>query len=225
MFVLKDLPPSLDAGLLDKLRQCETATIGHFMLAGFMDARIQPIQTGSRIAGTAITVRTHGTDSTIISHALSQARPGDVLVIDRSGEARHASWGLVTSVAAKVAGLAGVIIDGRACDLGDIRAVGLPLWCIGPSPILTRPLAMAGDFNIPVNCGGVVVNPGDAILADDSGVLVLAPREIAAVADHALELQAKEVGILERVRAGTKLTEISGATKAIMAAMAKQPKA
>ena len=225
MFVLKDLPPSLDAALLDRLRRCETATIGHFLLAGFMDVRIQPIQTGARIAGTAVTVRTHGTDSTIISHALSQARAGDVLVIDRSGEARHASWGLVTSTAAKVAGLAGVIIDGRACDLGDIRAVGLPLWCLGPSPLLTQPLTMAGDFNIPVNCGGVVVNPGDAVLADDSGVLVLAPGEIAAVAEHALDLQAKEIGILERIRAGTKLTEISGATAAIAAAMAKQSKA
>jgi regulator of RNase E activity RraA len=84
---------------------------------------------------------------------------------------------------------------------------------------------MAGDFNIPVNCGGVVVRPGDAVLADDSGVLVLAPREIPAVAAHALDLQAKEVGILERIRAGTKIAEISGATAAIQAAMAKQPKA
>jgi regulator of RNase E activity RraA len=222
MFVLKDLPPPVAPSLLDRLRRVETATVGHFLLAGFMDVRIQPIQSGLRIAGTAITVRTHGTDSTIISHALSQARPGDVLVIDRSGETRHASWGLVTSTAAKVAGLAGVIIDGRACDLGDIRNVGLPLWCLGPSPLLTRPLTMAGDFNIPVSCGGVTVNPGDAVLADDSGVLVLAPGEIEAVADHALDLQQKELGILDRIRAGAKLTEISGASAAIAAVMAKQ---
>src|SRR5258708_7036814 len=106
MFVLKDLPPPVAPALLEKLRRVETATVGHFLLAGFMDVRIQPIQSGLRIAGTAITVRTHGIDSTIIGHALGQARPGDVLVIDRSGETRHASWGLVTSTAAKVARLA-----------------------------------------------------------------------------------------------------------------------
>ncbi len=223
MFVLKPMPPQIDAALIAKLAKVETATVGHFRLADFMDVRVQPIQTGARIAGTAVTVRTHGTDSTIISHAVSQLRRGDVLIIDRSGETRHASWGLVTSTAAKVAGAAGVIIDGRACDLGDIRAVGLPLWCIGTSPILTRPLVMAGDFNVPVSCGGVTVNPGDAVLADDSGVLVLAPHEVAAVADHALDIQAKELDILARIRAGTKLNEISGATRLIEAAMAKKP--
>jgi len=222
MFVLKDLPPSLDAALLAKLQRCETATIGHFMLAGFMDARIQPIQTGTRIAGTAVTVRTHGTDSTIISHALSQARAGDVLVIDRSGEARHASWGLVTSTAAKVAGLAGVIIDGVATDIGEVRKYGVPLWCRGLSPVTTKRIGLAGEFCVPVSCGGVDVRPGDVIIADECGIVVLDPKEAEAAADRAIGMQDAEGKSRARLDAGERLPDISGATKMLQEALAKQ---
>src|SRR5205085_243356 len=117
MFVLNDMPRQLDAAAMQRLAKVETATVGHFRLANFMDLRIQPIQPGWRIAGTAVTVRTHGIDSAITSHALGLVRPGDVLVIDRSGQDRIGSWGLVTSTAALVAGCAGVIIDGRSADI------------------------------------------------------------------------------------------------------------
>lgn len=210
LFDVRPMPPQLDAALLDRLRAVETATIGHFRLHGFMGPRLQPIQHGARVAGTAVTVRTVGIDPTAILIALDALRQGDLLVIDRSGEDRHACFGAVMSAAVRQAGVAGVVIDGRACDFADIRAQGMPLWCNGPSPMLGRRGELGGAVNVPVSCGGVAVHPGDAVLADDSGIVVLAPHEVPEVADEGLRRQEHEARVLARMAAGERLTDIAG---------------
>jgi regulator of RNase E activity RraA len=207
---VRDKPPRIPEEALARLRQVETATVGHFRLGGFMAPRLRSMLPGSRIAGTAVTVRTLDIDSTAILIAIDALRAGDLLVVDRGGEDRHACFGAVTSFAVRQSGAAGVVIDGRACDIADIRKQGMPLWCTGSSPVLGRRLDLGGGVNVPINCGGVVVAPGDAILADDGGILVADPAGLDAMIDEALERQRREVVIFERLAAGEKLSDIAG---------------
>ena len=204
------MPRQVEATTIERLSLVETATVGHLQMDGFMGCELQPIQQGVRIAGTVVTVRTVGIDSTAILVALDALRPGDVLVVDRCGEDRHACFGAVTSAVARKAGVVGVVIDGRACDLPDIRAQGMPLWCRGASPILGRRLNLGGGVNIPISCGGVSVEPGDAILADDSGILVVSPKELDTMIAAALQHQAREEILLHRIGMGERLSDIVG---------------
>src|SRR5256714_15444951 len=107
VFTLNSLPAALDALLVDKLLHAEPATIGHFRNWGFMDPAIRAQQPDVRIAGPAVTVRAPGVDGTIVGYALGQVRPGDVLVIDRCGDHRHAAFGGLVAYACKVAKLGG----------------------------------------------------------------------------------------------------------------------
>jgi len=212
MFQLEAMPPQIDAARLDRLRQVETATVGHFRHHGFMDPSLRAVIPDRRVAGTAVTVRIPGPDSAMLHHALGLVRPGDFLVVDRCGDQRHACWGGVVTFNAAHAGVVGAVVDGRATDFEEVRRRDFPLWCSGPSPITTKILGLGGALNIPVACGGVMVNPGDAILADESGILVLAPDEIEEVVEEALARQAREPDLLARIEAGEKLGAISGAT-------------
>ena len=222
MFTLKDMPPQIDAALLRKLSTVETATIGHFRHSGFMDPQIRAVLPQHRIAGTAVTIRIAGPDSALLHHFLGLVRPGDFIVIDRCGDRKHACWGGVVTKAAKHAGVVGGVVDGFATDFVETRETDMPLWCLGPTPITTKKLALGGDLNVPVSCGGVTVNPGDAILADESGVLVLPPAIVDWAADTALAMQEREPKTIARILAGEKLGDISGATAMIEAALAKQ---
>jgi regulator of RNase E activity RraA len=222
VFTLNALPAALDARLVQKLVQAEPATIGHFRNWGFMDPAIRAMQPDVRIAGPAVTVRAPGVDGTIVGYALGQVRRGDVLVIDRCGDHRHAAFGGLVAYACKVAGLAGVIIDGVATDIGEVRKYGVPLWCRGLSPVTTKRIGLAGEFCVPVSCGGVDVRPGDVIIADECGIVVLDPKEAEAAADRAIAMQEGEVKSRARLDAGEKLPDISGATKMLQEALAKQ---
>ena len=222
MFILKDLPPLVGPALVHKLVKAEPATIGHFRNWGFMDPAIRAMQSDVRIAGPAVTVRVPGVDGTIVGYALGQVRPGDVLVIDRCGDHRHAAFGGLVAYACKVAKLAGVIIDGVATDIGEVRKYGVPLWCRGLSALTTKRIGLAGEFCVPVSCGGVNVKPGDVIIADECGIVVLDRTEAEAAADRAIGMQDAEAASRKRLDAGEKLPDISGATKMLQEALAKQ---
>jgi regulator of RNase E activity RraA len=222
VFTLKPLPARLDHKLVEKLVKAEPATIGHFRNWGFMDPAIRAMQPDVRIAGPAVTVRAPGMDGTIVGYALGQVRPGDVLVIDRCGDHRHAAFGGLVAYACKVAGLAGVIIDGVATDIGEVRKYKVPLWCRGLSAVTTKRIGLAGEFCVPVSCGGVAVGPGDVIVADECGIVVLDRAEAEAAAERAIGMQEAEAASRKRLDTGEKLPEISGATKVLQEALAKQ---
>jgi 4-hydroxy-4-methyl-2-oxoglutarate aldolase len=222
MFALNPLPPQISPALVQKLVRAEPATIGHFRDWGFMDPGIRAMQSDRRIAGTAVTVHQPGVDGTIVGYALGQIRPGDVLVIDRCGDMRHAGFGGLVCYAAKVAKVAGVIVDGVVTDIGEIRQYGVPVWCRGLSAVTAKRIGLAGTFCMPISCGGVAVRPGDVIIADECGVVVLDPADAEAAADKAIGMQEAEVKSRARLDAGEKLPDISGATKMLEEAMAKQ---
>lgn len=224
-YVVEKMPPQVSGEVLALLRGVETATVGHWRHWGFVDRAVQPVLAGRRVAGTAVTLAIPGPDSTLLHHALGLLRPGDILVVDRLGDDRHACWGGGVTVAAKAAGAAAGVVDGPCTDREEIEASDFPMWCRGLAPITTRLYDLGGMLNKPIACGGAVVMPGDAILADDSGVLVLPPGEAEAVARAALARQERGEGNQKKVAVGAKLGELSGASAKVLAALEAAAKA
>jgi 4-hydroxy-4-methyl-2-oxoglutarate aldolase len=212
------MPSQVSAEVIALLEQTETATVGHWRHWGFCDRRIQPLLRRKRVAGTAVTLAIPGPDSTLLHHALGLLRPGDILVVDRLGDDRHACWGGGVTVAAKAAGAKAGVVDGPCTDLEEVEASDFPLWCRGIAPITTRIYDLGGRLNKPVSIGGVAVMPGDAVLCDESGVLVLPPGEAEAEARAAIERQARGLATQDRVAKGEKLGAISGASGKVLGA-------
>ena len=221
MYVLNPLPKQVDRALLDLLVQAEPAVIGHFRYTGFMSPAIRAHFQDRRIAGTAVTVRAPGMDGAMVHHAVGQARPGDVLVIDRCGDNAIATIGGAVAYAARAAGVAGIIVDGLVTDLGELRQYGVPVWSRGTSAVTVKTLGLGGDFCLPVSCGGVGVTPGDAILADENGILVLPAEDIRESATRALQMMKDEKRTLARIDAGEKYPDIMGSTQVIQDAIDK----
>jgi 4-hydroxy-4-methyl-2-oxoglutarate aldolase len=215
-YEIEPMPPQISAEVIALLEQTETATVGHWRHWGFCDRRIQPLLRRRRVAGTAITVAIPGPDSTLLHHALGLLRPGDILLVDRLGDDRHACWGGGVTVAAKTAGAKAGVVDGPCTDLEEVEASDFPLWCRGIAPITTRIYDLGGRLNQPVSVGGVVVMPGDAVLCDESGVLVLPPAEAESEARAAIERQARGLATQDRVANGENLGAISGATAKVL---------
>ncbi|MFD1911211.1 RraA family protein [Halodurantibacterium flavum] len=214
------VPPQVDAGLRQGFAEVEIATIGHFRHRGFVDRRLRPIApVPGVLTGTAVTVAIPATDSTLLHHAMSVVRPGDVVVIDRLGDRRHACLGGGVAFAAKVAGAVAVVLDGPCTDPDEIIEVGLPVYCSGVSAITTRLNDLGGALNLPVSCGNVPVMPGDLVVMDACGVLILPPFEAPEVLEEARIRQARAGRNRGRIEAGEKLGDLSGATRLVAAAL------
>ena len=222
MFNIQPMPPQIDALLIELLEQVETATVGHVLHSGFVDRSIRAVLDGKRVAGTAVTLRIPHADSTLLHELTALVRPGDIVLIDRCGDDRHACWGGVITNAMKLAGVKAGVIDGPATDLTEVRRVDMPLWCRGPSSITTKLLGLEGALNVPISVGGQTVHPGDAVLCDESGVIVMRPHEAHAVAMRAIAMQEDELVLLARLRAGEKLPAISGASAQVAAKRSPQ---
>lgn len=218
MYQIGPMPDPIAPDLLAGLGTCEPATIGHVRDDGFVDPAISCRLEGAWIAGTAVTLSLPAGDGTLLSHAMRLIRPGDVLMIDLRGDLRHACWGGVLTEAATIAGLAGVVIDGMATDIAAIRQQKLPVWSRGLAAKTTKLRNLGGVMNQPVSIGGVTVRPGDAVLADENGVLVLPPAELPAIITRTLHMQAEELRLLKRLHAGEVLPDISGASAMVAAA-------
>lgn len=217
MFNVNPMPKQIDPELISRMERVETATIGHFLHSGFLDRDLRAVLPEKRVGGTAVTVRLPHADSTILHYLTKMVRPGDFILVDRCGDSKHACWGGVVTHAMKLGGIVGAAIDGPATDFSEIRRVELPMWCRGPAPITTKILGLEGAINVPVSIGGQMVNPGDAVIADESGVVILQPEQAAWAVDKALAMQEAELVLLERLRQGEKLPDISGATKLVEA--------
>lgn len=211
MFITNPMPPQISDELIMLLERVETATVGHFMHSGFVDRHISAVLPNKRIAGTAVTIRIPHADSTLLHWLTAEVRPGDIVLVDRCGDDRHAAWGGVITNCMKMAGVKAGVIDGPATDFGEIARVDMPMWCRGPSAITTKLLGLEGAVNVPITVGGQVVHPGDAILCDESGVIVLDPSDAKRIAETAIGMQEAELVLLDRLRKGEKLPDISGA--------------
>ncbi len=137
-----------------------------------MDAQIHNMTNDEKIAGVACTVRVYPGDNLMVHKALDVAQPGDVIVIDANGNTATAVLGDMLVTKAQHRGIAGFIVDGLVRDLEAMREVGLPVFARGVTP--AGPLHRGpGEINFPASCGGVVVQPGDVVVGDTTGVVVI----------------------------------------------------
>lgn len=219
MYIIEALPDAINPEELSVLLRAEPATIGHFITTGIVSPQIRAHFENLRAVGTAVTVKMPGADGGILHYAMGCARPGDFLVVDRCGERVTAAMGGAMAYAAKQAGIAGIIIDGYVTDLGEIRQHGVPVWSWGASAITTRVKGEAGEFCTAVQCGGVVARPGDAVIADENGIVILPPAKALALARRAIEFQEKEKHTLARLAQGEKFPDVVGSRAVIDAAI------
>lgn len=177
-----------------------------------MDTGITAAWTGARLAGPAFTVQGAGGDNLALQHAIVQAPEGSVLVADVNG-APWGHWGEVLAVAAQVRNLAGLVIDGGVRDTVEMAGLDFPVFSRHVHVRGTRKL-FRGDLGVPVLVGDVTVHPGDLVVADADGVVVV-PQQ---VADHVLEVAdqrvAKEADIMRRLYAGESTLDVYGLTEA-----------
>lgn len=151
---------------------------------GALDSRIRAMRPGLRLCGTAFTVDVRPGDNLMIHAALMLARPGDVLVVDGKGDTTSALMGELMCAHAVKAGLAGVVVDGAIRDVETLRTGALPVYACGSNPNgPTR--TQGGRIGYPVSVGGVVVEPGDLVVGDDDGVVVVSRREASAMLEAA----------------------------------------
>lgn len=221
MYIIEALPDAINPEELSVLMRAEPATIGHFITTGIVSPQIKAHFENLRTVGTAVTVKMPGADGGILHYAMGCARPGDFLVVDRCGESVTAAMGGAMAYAAKQAGIAGIVIDGYVTDLGEIRQHGVPVWSWGASAITTRVKGEEGEFCTVVQCGGVVVRPGDAVIADENGIVILPPDQALALARRAIEFQENEKHTLARLAQGEKFPDVVGSRSVINAAIGK----
>lgn len=173
-----------------------------------LDPALRPIYPGARLVGRALPVRTHPADNLALHLALEQAAPGDVLVVDGRQEA-CGYWGEVLAVAAQARGVAGLVIDGGVRDIVEQEQLGFPVFS---RSICVRRTGKAhrGIVGSPLTVAGVLVQPGDAVLADGDGVVVLPPEAVTPTLAAAHARIAKETAFMQRLRAGELTLDVYG---------------
>jgi 4-hydroxy-4-methyl-2-oxoglutarate aldolase len=182
---------SWDPALIERFRKVAPSTIGHFVEDGFMDPGIKPLSRNVKLVGPAVTVRQLSNRS-VMSKAIELARPGDVIVVDRGGERRRATGGDNTARRCQRAGIAGMVIDGPSGDVIEIQEMGFLVFSRGVAALHGVTMAREGTINAPVSCGDVIVRPGDLILGDDNGIVVIQPETAEAILVQAEAIEADE---------------------------------
>jgi 4-hydroxy-4-methyl-2-oxoglutarate aldolase len=171
---------------------------------GALSSRIAPLAPTMRLAGPALTIDVRPGDNLMIHAAMALARPGDVLVIDGKGDESCALMGEIMVSQCMAIGIAGVIVYGAVRDTEAIRELGFPMYAIGANPNGPSKL-VPGRINWPVSVGGVTVQPGDLVVADGDGVVVVEPAKVPAVLRLAEKKLADETARLEGIRSGAQL--------------------
>jgi Demethylmenaquinone methyltransferase len=188
------------------------STIGHMMDFGFLKG-LQPIFRPIRMVGNAVTVRIPHIDSTAVHKVMDIVEPGDVVVVDMSGDEQRSCWGEIVDYAASVKKIAGAVIGGCVNDVPALLKMRVPVFSLGVSPITTRILGLEGEINTTISVCGVSINPGDLVVADDDGVFVINPKIAKEYGEIAVQKQNREVETKRKLDAGVSLASISGAAK------------
>lgn len=173
-----------------------------------MAGAIKPLALGTRLAGPARTVAAMVGDNGMVHHAIAAALPGDILVIDAGGVADIAVFGEVMARAALAKGVAGVVVDGAVRDSAALRGLGLAVFCRSAVPRGPQK-GWGGTLDGPVAVGGVAVRPGDLVLGDDDGVVVVPAAQLARVKAAALALAEREAVTVAAIESGKTTVELN----------------
>ncbi len=191
-----------DADMIAGLGQCGSATVHEAQgRRGFVDANIRPIQKDRRLAGSAVTVSCHPGDNLMIHAAVEMCQAGDVLVVTNTAPSSHGMFGELIATSLMSRGVQALVIDAGVRDTSELRQLGFAAWsrfvsCQGTVK------ASPGSVNVPVVLGGVAVDPGDVIVADDDGVVVVKREEVASVLEQSRAREVKEAAARARLAAG-----------------------
>jgi 4-hydroxy-4-methyl-2-oxoglutarate aldolase len=168
---------------------------------GLLAPTISPIQRGAGIAGPAVTVRCQPGDNLMIHAAVEVAAPGDVIVVTTTSPSTDGMFGDLLAASLRAHGVVGLIIDAGVRDVAELAAVGFPVWSRAVHAQGTVK-ATPGSVNVPVVCAGQAITPGDVIVADDDGVVVVPSTDVGAVRAAAEARLAREATTRARLEAG-----------------------
>ena len=191
-----------DAALVRKLGEFGVATVHEAQgRTGLMLPYMRPIYPSARIASPAVTVFCHASDNLMIHAAIEVCRPGDVVVVTTQSESSDGMFGELLGTSFQAHGITGLVIDAGVRDVADLTTMKFPAFSKAISSQGTVK-ETAGSVNIDVVCAGALVHPGDVIVADIDGVVVVQSREVAEVVSLCEQRLAKEAKNRERLRAG-----------------------
>ena len=199
-----------DRGTAEALGALGTATVHEAIgRRGFAGPHLRPIQQGVRLAGPAVTVSSHPGDNLMIHAAVEVCREGDVLVVTHTAPTTHGVFGELLATSLMARGVRALVTDAGVRDTAELRAMGFAVWSQHVSSQGTVK-ASPGSVNVPVVLGGVTVEPGDVVCADDDGVVVVARDDASWALDQARERVAREDATRARLAAGELGVDIYG---------------
>ncbi|MFD2182146.1 4-carboxy-4-hydroxy-2-oxoadipate aldolase/oxaloacetate decarboxylase [Rhodoplanes azumiensis] len=192
------------------LRELGAATVHEAQGAkGALDSGMKPIDPSSRLAGPALTVEMRPGDNLMLHYALLKAKPGDVLVVDAKGFVEAGPWGDVMTHAAQKLGIAGLVIHGAVRDANQIIDMGFPVFCRGLC-IKGTAKNQPGKVNVPICIGDVVIHPGDVVVGDRDGLVVVPKAEVEQTLRNAALREEKETAFRKELDAGRTTVELLG---------------
>jgi 4-hydroxy-4-methyl-2-oxoglutarate aldolase len=191
-----------DADLVKRLGALGTSTVHEaYGRIGLMKPYLRPVWAGGEASGTAVTVLVHPGDNWMIHVAVEQCRPGDILVVGCTSDNTDGMFGDLLATSLMARGVTGLVIDAGVRDAKSLREMGFPVWSKAISAKGTVK-ATLGAVNIPLVCAGVNVVPGDAVIADDDGVVVVRNKDAADVVAKAEKRHADEEGKRKQLASG-----------------------
>ncbi len=200
--------PRVDDAILGRFGRTSVATLHEaFDRRGLVDTAIKPLKPEWRIVGRAITALCRPNDNLALHCAVRTVKPGDVLVVAMEGWRQYALWGELIARAARASGVVGAVVDGPVRDAGDLHDLDLLTWCRGSSAAGSGK-SRVGGVNVPIAFGGLTVSPGDIVVGDGDGLIVIPIDEAEAVLARAEARDAFEVQARQRIAAGEQLFEL-----------------